>query len=92
LNKPKVSIIVISFGVLYTAFQLFAINYLEEIDFVYKRQTLLFSGIGALILHYVFWENNIGKEIKYRKKSIIIPLIICIFIFIPIIYSMIANN
>jgi hypothetical protein len=92
LNKPKVSIIVISFGILYTVFQLFAINYLEEIDFVYKRQTLLFSGIGALILHYIFWENNIGKEIKYRKKSVIIPLIICILIFIPIIYSMIANN
>ncbi|PBJ06102.1 hypothetical protein [Flavobacterium sp. ACN6] len=92
LNKPKVSIIVVLFGILYTVFQFLAINYLEEINFVIKRQTFLFSGVGALILHYVFWENYIGKEISYRKKSIIKPLIICIVIFIPIIYSIIIVN
>ncbi len=92
LNKPKVSIIVVLFGILYTGFQFLAINYLDEINFVFKRKTFLFSGIGALILHYLFWENYIGKEINYRKKSIIKPLIICIVIIIPLIYSNIIGN
>ena len=92
LNKPKASVIVISFGILYTIFQYFAINYLEEVNFVIKRLTFTFSVIGASILHYLFWENYIGKEINYRKKSIIIPLIICIVIFIPIIYSIIESE
>ena len=92
LNKPKISIIVFSFGIIYTIFQFYAINYLEKINFVIKRQTFLFSGIGALILHYLFWENYIGKEISYRKKSIIKPLLICIVIFIPILYVMIENK
>lgn len=36
LNKPKVSLIVFSFGILYSVFQFFAVNYLEEINFVIK--------------------------------------------------------
>ncbi|MES2578877.1 MAG: hypothetical protein V4589_14780 [Bacteroidota bacterium] len=92
LNKNKLSIIVIVFGVFYTIFQVFAINYLDEINFEIKNLTLIFSGIGAAILHYLFWESYIGREISYQKKSILIPSVICILIYIPIIYLMIIGD
>jgi hypothetical protein len=87
LNKTKLSIIVIIFGIFYTIFQVLAIDYLKEINFFIRNLTYGFSAFGALILHY-FWENYIGKEITYRKKSILLPSIVCILIYIPIIYLM----
>nr|WP_315178787.1 hypothetical protein [uncultured Flavobacterium sp.] len=92
LNKNKLSIIVIVFGVFYTIFQVFAINYLDQINFEIKNLTLIFSGIGVAILHYLFWESYIGREISYQKKSILIPSFICILIYIPIIYLMIIGD
>lgn len=92
LNKNKLSIIVIVFGVFYTIFQVFAINYLDQINFEIKNLTLIFSGIGVAILHYLFWESYIGREISYQKKSILIPSVICILIYIPIIYLMIIGD
>lgn len=86
LKKYNYIIPTIIFGILYTAFQITAINYLEEINFSFNKQVALFSGIGAAILHYVFWENLIEKELVYRKKSITIPLVISIIVYIPIIY------
>lgn len=92
LNKNKLSIIVIVFGVFYTIFQVFAINYLDQINFEIKNLTLIFSGIGVAILHYLFWESYIGREISCQKKSILIPSVICILIYIPIIYLMIIGD
>lgn len=91
LKKNNYIIPTVIFGILYTVIQIAAINYLEEINFSFNRQVLLFSGIGASILHFVFWENLIEKELIYRKKSTIIPLIICIIIYIPIVYGILAE-
>jgi len=87
LNKSKLSIIVVVFGILYTIFQVLAIDYLQGINFFIRNLTYAFSAFGALILHY-FWEKYIGKEIAYRKKSILLPSIVCILIYIPIVYLM----
>ena len=91
LNRSKLSIIVVVFGILYTVFQVLAIDYLQEINFFIRNLTYGFSAFGALILHY-FWENYIGKEIAYRKKSILLPSILCILIYIPIVYLMYLNK
>lgn len=89
LNKSKLSIIVVVFGVFYTVFQVLAIDYLHEIIF-FKNSSLtyIFSGVGASILHYLFWKKYIGNEMIYRKKSILLPSIVSILIYIPIIYLM----
>jgi hypothetical protein len=52
---------------------------------------LFFNGIGGYILTSDFWNRYIGRETKYRTKSIWIPLIISIVItvllLVPMIYK-----
>jgi hypothetical protein len=45
-----------------------------------------FNVIGALIINYLLWDELIGDDLKYNKKSFVKPLIICMIIsVIPII-------
>lgn len=83
----------LAFGIIYTIFQLYALNYIEEnflnLNTGKSTLTYLFSGIGAYGLFYIR-ESLFPKKIEYRAKSFIVPLIIAIIIYIPVIYVIIT--
>lgn len=49
------------------------------------------NAVGVTIMSQLFWNSQIGKETRYRAKPIWIPLIIGIFLMIPIIYFVIRK-
>ncbi|WP_299666113.1 hypothetical protein [uncultured Polaribacter sp.] len=76
MNKPKVRIQVLVFGVSYTIISVLLLNYLPKTFFI----TLLFNLIGYAILVEYFWNKNLGKDLEYKKKKIVKPLLISLLI------------
>lgn len=91
LQKNKVAIGTIAFGILYTIVQILLLSYLDENNMSFRNQTYLVSGIGACVLHYFFWETYISNQLKYKKKSILFPLAICLLIYIPIFFILLSG-
>jgi hypothetical protein len=91
IKNSKGIFISLIFGISYTIFQVYISNYIQEnfSNIFIKGNTLTFllSGIGALGLFFIR-ESLFPKNFEYRAKSFIVPLIISILIYIPIIYVM----
>lgn len=91
VKSSKGIFISLAFGISYTFFQVYISIYIQEnfSNIFIKGNTLTFllSGIGALGLFFIR-EFLFQKNFKYRAKSFIVPLIISILIYIPIIYVM----
>ena len=81
-NKPKARIQVLIFGIVYTISTVLLLNYLPKMFFI----TLIFNLIGYGILIEYFWNKNLGKELEYRRKPIIKPLIISLIIIAAAIF------
>ncbi|MDR0332290.1 MAG: hypothetical protein LBI15_02390 [Dysgonamonadaceae bacterium] len=79
-NKIKV----IGVGLLFTILAILLGNLFSQTLYVY-----LINGIGGYVLSVEFWNKYIGRETKYRAKSIWIPLIISIIISVPFLIAMI---
>ena len=77
---------VLGFGVLFFALQIYLLSMIPRNTMF----TLVFSGVGALILNYFFWRKYIGQDTKYRAKPIWIPLIIGIVLLAGYIFLMIT--
>lgn len=87
MNKPKARIQVLVFGMLFTIFSIILFNYLPKNLLI----TLLFNLIGSAILIEFFWNKNLGKDLKYKRKEIRKPLIhsiliLLLFIFLQLYY------
>lgn len=82
-------IVTLVFGILYTLLQISISNYFEEnpINARFGRHSLTFilSGFGAVGL-FAIREFIIPIKISYQSKSFLIPLIISIIIYIPILF------
>lgn len=78
-NKNAVWQIVL-FSLVFTAFSGYVSYYLAPGSFI----SLLIPVAGALLLSEVLWNNYIGKNIKYEKRSVMIPLIVAAIIAIPV--------
>lgn len=81
MNKPKVRIQALTFGIVYTIFSAIALNYLPKTFLI----TFLFNIIGYTVLTEYFWNNNLGKDLDYQKKPIWQPLATSIFIVLGLI-------
>jgi hypothetical protein len=81
-NKPKARIQVLVFGLVYTISTVLLLNYLPKMFFI----TLIFNLIGYGVLVEYFWNKNLGKDLEYRKKPIIKPLIISLIILAAVIF------
>ncbi len=81
MNKPKVRIQALIFGIVYTIFSAIALNYLPKTFLI----TFLFNIIGFTVLTEYFWNNNLGKDLTYQKKPIWQPLATSIFIVLGLI-------
>ena len=96
LNLKRTMYLTLILGFGYTILQIFVaehvVNFLSTSIKMRNTSstTFLLSAIGAMGLHYI-WKQNISQELKYRKKSFIIPLIIALIILIPIIYITISS-
>jgi len=73
---------VLVFGILYTIASILIINALNI-------QAIALNFTGAAILTEFFWNKQLGKEIKYRKRSWIKPAIISVIITIPFVLAVI---
>jgi hypothetical protein len=73
-NTPakKGSVLIALFGVGYTIAQLWILSFLPR----NSGLTIITSIVGAIIMNNYFWNRYIGKETKYRKKAIWVPLVI----------------
>ncbi|WP_223608906.1 hypothetical protein [Chryseobacterium sp. OSA05B] len=58
---------------IYTSAKIYVADY-------YIFLLILMTGCGAAILQFYFWDKYLAA-IKYKKKSITIPLVICIVIY-----------
>ncbi|MEO9572227.1 MAG: hypothetical protein ABJH82_00340 [Polaribacter sp.] len=76
MNKPKARIQVLVFGIVYTIFSAIILDILPKSFFM----TLIFNLIGYAVLVEFFWNKHLGKNLKYRKKQIWLPLIISLAI------------
>ena len=89
IKNYKGLIITFVFGILYTLFQISFSIYLQDnpinINFGKSTLTFLLSGIGASGL-FAIREYLIPIKIPYQSKSFMIPLIISIIIYIPILF------
>lgn len=73
---------VLVFGILYTIASILIINALNI-------QAIALNFTGAAILTEFFWNKQLGKEIKYRRRSWIKPAIISVIITIPFVLAVI---
>lgn len=90
LKNAKGIYITILFGILYTIFQIVLLTYLEDIGYKIPNGTFLFSGIGAAGLFYIR-EKLTPKHLEYRSRSYILPVIIAVIVYIPLIYIIITG-
>ena len=88
MNKPRARMEVLVFGITYAIFSSFLLNYLPRIFFI----SIIFNLIGYVILVEYFWNKNLGKDLKYKKKQIWKPLIISILFSLILLFILISNN
>lgn len=78
VGKKSGAVATILFGVLFMIFSTFAIYYWNLNLLI----SLLFYGLGALILHQVFWVRYLGRNTPYRPRPLWGPLMIAILIYL----------
>ena len=82
-NKARNQVLV--FGILYTIASILIINALN----IQANLAIVLNFGGAAILTEFFWNKQLGKEIKYRKRSWVKPAIISVIITIPFVLALI---
>ncbi|PIB37508.1 hypothetical protein BFP72_11165 [Reichenbachiella sp. 5M10] len=85
MGRSSSRFLVLAFGVVYTAIIIFT----NEKIGTNSSLVTVFNLVGAVILTEIFWNHQLGKELKHRKKKIWKPLIISIIITIPFILALI---
>ncbi|MBK8487929.1 MAG: hypothetical protein IPL48_09095 [Bacteroidetes bacterium] len=85
--RKKGIVPVLIFAVIFSAFQGYVSMQLEPGSII----PILLNIAGGLILSEFIWNNFIGKGTKYERRSILIPLLIMLAIFIPIAWYLYQN-
>ena len=52
----------------------------------------LVNGIGGAILTYFIWPRLLGKELKYRRRPIWIPLIVALVVTVVILLVVLSDR
>lgn len=80
-EKKKGYISVLLFCVLYLTFEIIISSIIPNKTAPYINFILLgLNGFGAVFLHTTLWNKFIGNEIKYRNKSLLVPIILGIIL------------
>jgi len=68
---------VLIFGAVYFLFEIFILSLIpDKTSSFVNLIRLSFNGLGAFIIHTLIWDKFIGKDFKYRKKPIWLPIIL----------------
>lgn len=78
--QKKGVIPVVIFSIIFSLFQGYVSMQLQPGSII----PILLNVAGGLLLSEFIWNNFLGKGLAYKRRSIIIPLIIVIAIFAPI--------
>ena len=87
IDSKSNKINVLLFGISYTFFSAFVINYFGQ-----RNLGIVFNIAGAAILNEFFWNQYIGKETPYTSKSWTKPAIISLLIIIPLVWIMLTSG
>jgi hypothetical protein len=79
LSKKKEAWATLLFGFGYTIALILVYNEFKDYFDQSRFTGILLYGIGAAILQFGFWDQYL-KGIKYKKRSIIAPLMICLVV------------
>jgi hypothetical protein len=80
-EKKKGIIPLVIFAIIYLIIEINILLFIENLDSSMLNMIRIgLNALGALVIHTLFWNKFIGKEIKYRKKSIWFPIILGIII------------
>ncbi|MGJ1335032.1 hypothetical protein ACLCDV_06150 [Sphingobacterium sp. Lzh-3] len=79
LSKKKEAWATLLFGFGYTLALILVYNEFKDYFDQSRFTGILLYGIGAAILQFGFWDQYL-KGIKYKKRSIIAPLMICLVV------------
>lgn len=88
LSKKKEALITLLFGFGYTIALILVYKEFKDYFDQSRFTGILLYGIGAAILQFGFWDQYL-KGIKYKKRSIIVPLVICLIVLSLIILRVI---
>lgn len=76
-DKKRGIIPLLIFTIIYLLIEAYVFTFIENNDAeLLSPSRLLFNGIGALVIHTLFWNFYIGKNFKYRKKKIWFPIVL----------------
>ncbi|MBC7616886.1 MAG: hypothetical protein H7202_12545 [Pedobacter sp.] len=73
--------VIIGFAITYTIFMITLGNRLN----MPARIPILFNFIGAFVLEIFLWNRYIGKNVLYKNRSMLAPILIALGIWIPLI-------
>ena len=81
LKKPEGVVPTLSFSIAYLATVVFVLGFLESQLHISISDGFLASYLGAWLILKMVWDKYIGKDIKYRKRKLVVPTIVAIAIF-----------
>ena len=81
LKNKRDKWVIIGFAVTFTTFTIILGNSLN----MPGRIPILFNFVGAFILEIFLWNKYIGKSVLYKKKSMWLPVLIALAIWVPLI-------
>ncbi|MDD4991509.1 MAG: hypothetical protein PHR83_04670 [Paludibacter sp.] len=80
-DKKKGILTVLLFGIFYFLLENYILSIIPDITSSFLNLgRLCLNGLGAFIMHTLIWNKFIGKDFKYRKKSIWLPILLGIII------------
>ena len=91
-GKKKEIPLVLIFGIGYTLFSIWAIAFITKNYQSSSGLAFVFNALAVVVLTKFFWKKYIGKETKYRKKQVWIPLTICVCISILLLFAAIYSQ
>lgn len=76
-TKQKKDIgLVLGFSIIFSAIVIYLVNFIRETMDTTYNLTYLLNLVGALVLDQYFWNVRLGKDLKYRKRPVLIAFII----------------
>ena len=87
IEKPRLILPIVTFGIAWYVLAIIMIPEQSRSSAVY-----LLNMLGGLVLVYFFWPRFLGKELKYRKRKILVPLIIGLVIGAIFLLAIIASH
>ncbi len=75
--------VVIGFGITYL---IFTFTILEQLEPRYaSSSSFILNAIGGAVLQTYFWNKYLGMRTIYKRKSILIPVVIALAVAIPLV-------